>query len=128
MARILLAEDDLAVRDFIYRVLTMDGHDVIVAHEGQEALRYLTTMNEHFDLMLSDIRMPVIDGVTLAKLVFRQRPKLPILLMTGYSTSEESDFAPSVNGVLQKPFTLESIQAAVRSALGAQAMNERVCG
>lgn len=118
MARILIAEDDFAVRDFTYRALTMDHHDVVVAHEGQEALRCLTVPNDTYDLMISDIRMPVIDGVTLAKLIFKQQPHLPILLMTGYSTAEDSDYAPSVVGVLQKPFTLEMIRQAVHSALG----------
>ena len=118
MARILIAEDDFAVRDFTYRALTMDYHDVVVAHEGQEALRCLTVPNDTYDLMISDIRMPVIDGVTLAKLIFKQQPHLPILLMTGYSTAEDSDYAPSVVGVLQKPFTLEMIRQAVHSALG----------
>lgn len=118
MARILIAEDDFAVRDFTYRALSMDHHDVVVAHEGQEALRCLTVPDEKFDLMISDIRMPLIDGVTLAKLAFNHQPHLPILLMTGYSTADEADYAPSVVGVLQKPFTLEMIRDAVRSGLG----------
>ena len=118
MARILLAEDDIAVRDFTFRVLTMDGHDVVHAHEGQEALRCITVSGNGFDLMVSDIRMPVIDGVTLANLVFRQQPNLPILLMTGYSVDKGETYAPSVVGVLQKTFTLEAMQGAVRRAVG----------
>lgn len=118
MARILLAEDDFAVRDFTYRALSMDGHDVIVAHEGQEALRCLTVPGEMMDLLLSDIRMPVIDGVTLSKIAFQNFPKLPILLMTGYAADEANSFVPSVVGVLQKPFTLDGVQSAVRAALG----------
>ncbi len=118
MARILIAEDDFAVRDFTYRALSMENHDVVAAHEGQEALRCLTVPDDSYDLVISDIRMPVIDGVTLAKLIFKQQPDLPILLMTGYSTAEEADYAPSVVGVLQKPFTLEMMRHAVQSALG----------
>ena len=118
MARILLAEDDFAVRDFTYRGLSMDNHDVVVAHEGQEALRCLTVPDDSYDLMISDIRMPLIDGVTLAKLAFNHQPELPILLMTGYSTAEREDYAPSVVGVLQKPFTLDMIREAVRAGLG----------
>ncbi len=126
MAHILLAEDDLPVRDFIYRVLMMDGHEVVMAHEGQEALRYITSYGDQFDLFLSDIRMPVIDGVTLSQLVFRHLPKLPILLMTGYSSQEYQEHAPSVIGVLQKPFTVDGMQEAVRSALGRMPMKSHL--
>ena len=118
MARILLAEDDVAVRDFVSRVLSMDGHEIEVAHEGQEALRLITCLGDPYDLLLSDIRMPVIDGVTLSKLVYRQQPKMPILLMTGYASGALDDQASSVVGVLQKPFTVEGVQEAVRSGLG----------
>lgn len=118
MAHILLAEDDFAVRDFVYRILEMDGHDVVVAHEGQEALCNITSAGNQFDLFLCDIQMPVIDGVTLSQLVFRHVPKLPILLMTGYSTQDCQEHVPSVIGVLQKPFTVNGMQEAVRSGLG----------
>lgn len=126
MAHILLAEDDSAVRDFAYRALQMDGHAVMAAHEGQEALRCLTVPGDEYDLLLSDIRMPVIDGVTLARLAYRQQPKLPILLMTGYSAEDVDDYPPSVVGVLQKPFTLEVIRDTVSRALGLGAVKERV--
>ncbi len=118
MAQILLAEDDFAVRDFVYRVLNMDGHEVFVAHDGQEALHYMTSSGYEFELMLSDICMPVVDGVTLAKLVFRHSPRLPILLMTGYSDHNSEELVPSVVGVLEKPFTVNGVQDAVRAALG----------
>ena len=122
MAHILLAEDDLPVRDFVYRILQMDGHEVVVAHEGQEALRNITSAGDQFDLFLCDIQMPVIDGVTLSQLVFRHVPKLPILLMTGYSTEDFDEHVPSVIGVLQKPFTVNGMQEAVRSGLGTMPM------
>ena len=118
MARILLAEDDSAVRDFSYRVLERAGHDVVAVHEGQEALRCVTMMGAPFELLLSDIRMPVIDGMTLAKLVHRQVPKLPILLMTGYAENEGDALPPSVVGILRKPFTIGGLEGAVASAIG----------
>ena len=63
MARILLAEDDVAVCDFVRRALEMDGHDVVPVHDGGEALERLMSPLEEFDMLLSDIRMPVVDGV-----------------------------------------------------------------
>lgn len=118
MARILLAEDDAAVRDFAFRVLSRAGHDVVAAHEGQEALRCVTVPDAPFDLLVSDIRMPVIDGMTLSKLVHRHVPKMPILLMTGYSDADQGTLPPSVIGILQKPFTIEMLEDAVNKGLG----------
>ncbi len=118
MADLLIAEDDFAVRDFIRRALEMDGHNVTVTHEGSEALQRINADGKDYDLFVSDIRMPVIDGLSLSKLVFRAFPELPILFITGYSgLYEESDVVPSVIGILQKPFTVHQIQDAVQSAL-----------
>lgn len=120
MARILLAEDDIAVRDFVRRALEMDGHDVVSVHDGGEALERVTSPVEDFDLLLSDIRMPVVDGVALALQVGRDRPELPILLMTGYAEHRDRAYGLDslIKGIVQKPFTLEHICAQVRDALG----------
>lgn len=119
MARILLAEDDMAVRDFVRRALEMDGHEVVPVSDGGEALERVTSPLEAFDLLLSDIRMPLVDGVALALQVGRDRPALPILLMTGYA--EQRDRAHGLEAlikeVIEKPFTLEHIRARVRAAL-----------
>ncbi|GJM03758.1 MAG: response regulator [Rhodomicrobium sp.] len=128
MAHILLAEDDLAVRDFTYRALQLDGHAVMTAHEGQEALRCLTVPGDCFQLLISDIRMPIIDGVTLARLSYRQQPDLPVLLMTGYSDVKPEEFPPCVIGFLQKPFSLDDIRDAVGSALRHAPMRSRIAG
>lgn len=121
MARILLAEDDTAVRDFVRRALEMDGHDVVPAHDGGEALERALSPIEEFDLLLSDIRMPVIDGVALALQVGRDRPELPILLMTGYAEHRERAYGLEtlIKGIIQKPFTLEHIRSQVRDVLDA---------
>lgn len=118
MAKLLVAEDDFAVRDFVRRGLEMAGHEVVAVHEGQEALRRFEARGDVYDLLISDIRMAVIDGVTLARLVYKEQPQLPILFMTGYSSNlDENEFIPSVVGVINKPFTLSQIQDAVDSAL-----------
>ena len=89
MARILVAEDDGPVRDFVRRALEMDGHTVTAAHDGGEALERLTSPVQTFDLLLADIRMPVVDGIALALQLARDKPDLPILLMTGYAQQRE---------------------------------------
>lgn len=119
MARILLAEDDSAVRDFVRRALEMDGHDVVPVSDGGEALEKALSPIEEFDLLLSDIRMPIVDGLALALQVGRDRPELPILLMTGYAEHLEQAYGMDalIKGIIQKPFTLERIRSEVRDAL-----------
>lgn len=119
MARILLAEDDSAVRDFVRRALEMDGHDVVPVLDGGEALERILSPVGEFDLLLSDIRMPVVDGVALALQVARDLPDMPILLMTGYAEHRDRAFGLEtlIKGIIQKPFTLEYIREQVRIAL-----------
>ena len=63
MARILLAEDDAATRDMVQRALAMDGHEVVVTQDGAEALEKLQAAPGRFDLLISDVQMPGVDGV-----------------------------------------------------------------
>ncbi len=123
MARILLAEDDIAVCDFVRRALEMDGHDVVPVHDGGEALEKLMSPLEEFDLLLSDIRMPVIDGVALALQVGRDKPELPILLMTGYAEHRDRAYGLEslIRGIVQKPFTLAQIREEVDAVLNTSA-------
>lgn len=81
MSRILIAEDDTAVREFVLRALANAGHDVVAAEDGLRALEALET--DQFDLLLSDIVMPELDGIALALKLSKDWPDLPILLMTG---------------------------------------------
>ncbi|MEM8744310.1 MAG: response regulator [Pseudomonadota bacterium] len=119
MARILLAEDDVAVCDFVRRALEMDGHDVVPVHDGGEALERLMSPLEEFDLLLSDIRMPVVDGIALALQVGRDKPELPILLMTGYAEHRDRAYGLDslIRGIVQKPFTLAQIRDEVKAVL-----------
>ena len=122
MARILLVDDEEGVRGFLMRGLVMDGHSVTVATNGGEALDKLTA-NGGFDLVLTDIRMPVMDGIALALAAKRDFPKVVVLLMTGYADQRERarGLDAIVDGVLTKPFSLAELKAAVGKALGAAA-------
>ena len=121
MARILLAEDEEALRAFVARALAQDGHAVVSTADGAEALDVLTADRDGFDLLLTDIRMPVMDGIALALAAARDRPELIILLMTGYAEQREraDDLMEKIIDVVSKPFALPDIRRAVARALAA---------
>jgi CheY-like chemotaxis protein len=121
MARILVSDDDDSVRALVCRALTLDGHDVIAACDGAEALAALTG-DAAFDLLLSDIRMPVMDGIALALAAARERPGLVILLMTGFADQREraAGLDALIHDVLTKPFGLANLRAAVGAALASR--------
>ncbi len=123
MARILIAEDEEALRTLIARALTQDGHQTVTANDGAEALDALTRDGGAFDLLLTDIRMPVMDGIALALAASRDHPGLTILLMTGYADQRERAHGLDalIHDVVTKPFTLATIRAAVSNALKAHA-------
>jgi two-component system, cell cycle response regulator CpdR len=122
MARILLAEDEEALRAFIARALVQDGHEVVATADGGEALDVLTRDNGAFELLLTDIRMPIMDGIALALAAARDHPDLIILLMTGYADQREraSGLDALIHDVIAKPFSLAEIKAAVAEALASR--------
>jgi two-component system cell cycle response regulator CpdR len=121
MAKILIAEDEDSLRRFVARALEMDGHQTVQAGDGAAALEQL--QSDSFDLLLSDIRMPVMDGIALATESAQIAPNMPILLMTGYAEQREraEPLMRIVVDVVAKPFSLPQIRQAVAEALIAQA-------
>jgi CheY-like chemotaxis protein len=119
MARILIAEDEEPLRTLIKRALVEEGHFVVATTDGAEALDKLQSEGGGFDLLLTDIKMPMMDGIALALAVARDFPKLPILLMTGYADQRErvSGLEALICDVISKPFALAEIKFAVASAL-----------
>ena len=119
MARILVVEDDDSVRLFTQRALSADGHAVDVATDGDEGLERVSNAASPYDLILSDIRMPVMDGIEMAGRVADISPSTPILLMTGYAEQREraAELSGIVRGVVDKPFTLPEIRSRVCSLL-----------
>ena len=101
------------------RALTMDGHEVRTAADGSEALDMLTREEGGFDLLLTDVRMPIMDGIALALTVARDFPNMTILLMTGYADQRERAYGLDalIHDVITKPFTLAVLRAAVNEAL-----------
>lgn len=118
MARILLVDDEEPVRGFLKRGLELDGHGVTTAVDGADALDRLSEAGS-FDLMLTDVRMPIMDGIALALAARRDHPDLIIVVMTGYADQREraGNLEAIVADVLTKPFSLAELRAAVRRAL-----------
>ncbi len=121
MPRILIVDDEESMRLLVGRAIAMAGHDVVTAEDGADALDILHQDLAAFDLLLTDIKMPVMDGIALALSAARDFPNLKILLMTGYADQREraSGLNAIVHDVVTKPFSVATIQEAVAGALAA---------
>lgn len=119
MARILVAEDDDSVRAFVKRALELDGNAVVAVEDGATALEVIGQDEGGFDLLVSDIKMPIMDGIALALNVARDHPDLPILLMTGFADQRERAHGLDqiVRDVVLKPFTLAEFRRVVAATL-----------
>jgi two-component system, cell cycle response regulator CpdR len=118
VARILIAEDEEAARLLLTRALELDGHSIHAVADGAAALEYLQGGSEA-DLLLTDISMPLMDGIALALSVSRDWPKLPVVLMTGLADQREraSGLDSLIKGVIVKPFQIEDVRAKIREIL-----------
>jgi two-component system, cell cycle response regulator CpdR len=119
MARILIAEDEEALRALCTRALAGEGHQVVTARDGGEALDLLGREQGRFDLLLADVRMPIMDGIALSLAAVRDFPDLTILLMTGYADQREraQGLDALVHDVIAKPFSIALLRDAVAEAL-----------
>jgi len=122
MSKVLIADDEDSMRQLVARAIAMDGHETVTAQDGAEALEILTREDGAFDLLLTDIQMPVMDGIALALSAARDFPDLTILLMTGYADQREraSNLNALVHDVVTKPFSVADIRTAVADALAAK--------
>jgi CheY-like chemotaxis protein len=120
-ARVLVVDDDPVVARSIDRVLTGKGYAVITAHDGPEALDKLA--QGKYDAVFTDIRMPGMDGLEVAKRIKETQPWLPVVIVTGYGSpaSEARAQALGVAGFLHKPLSPEMIETCAREALLPQA-------
>jgi two-component system, cell cycle response regulator CpdR len=120
--RVLIVDDEDSMRLLVARALAMDGHKTITAADGAEALEILDSERGAFDLLLTDIQMPVMDGIALALAAARDFPELTILLMTGFADQREraSGLGAIAHDVITKPFSVADIRTAVVDALEAR--------
>ncbi|MEW5704213.1 MAG: response regulator [Pseudomonadota bacterium] len=125
MARVLIAEDEESVRQFVARALTHGGHEVTAVENGLLALDRL--MAEPFDLLLTDILMPGMDGIALALKVAKENPEVKVVLMTGYAAERQRahNLDALIHQVVSKPFTLQEICRIVEETLAAPSRPDR---
>jgi PAS domain S-box-containing protein len=123
---VLLAEDDKRVRELVHQALSAQGFHVLAAEDGQAALDLAQKLS--IDLLITDVRMPRLDGVSLAQAVAKQKPGVPTLLMSGFLASVQQGSEDLDAGwlFLQKPFSLEAFSAKV-AELGRIAAAEIPC-
>ncbi len=116
-ASVLVAEDNPAVREFITRALSSAGHKVTAAVDGQQALDILA--REKFDVLVSDIVMPNVDGIALAMKATRLFPDLRVVMISGYAQERmrAHNLDALVHKIIAKPFSLEEICEAVKNVL-----------
>jgi len=122
MPRVLIVDDEDSIRSLVARAIVMDGHETVTAADGAEALEILGNEQGVFDLLLTDIQMPVMDGIALALTAARDFPELTILLMTGFADQREraSGLNAIAHDVITKPFSAAGIRTAVADALAAR--------
>jgi two-component system cell cycle response regulator CpdR len=119
MAKILVVEDDDSVRALAARALERLGHTIDLANDGSAGLSRIIERDADYDLVLSDIRMPEMDGIEMARSAAARYPRLKIMFFTGYADQRER--AEQLNGtvvdVMQKPFALAELRDRVERAL-----------
>lgn len=116
---ILMVEDDEAISELAQRILSVKGYHVISAHDGPSALRICSERVAEFDLLITDVVMPVMSGRALARQILSMYPNIKVLFVSGYSEDailHQDPLAPGT-AFLQKPFSADSLQRKVREVL-----------
>lgn len=117
--RIMIVEDEEAVRKFSVRALSAKGYEVLEAEDGADALRVFDTLEgpNPVQLVISDVMMPEMDGPTMAKIVQEKYPDIKILFVSGFSEDRISDYAGDNIHFLPKPFSLKQLAEKVKEIL-----------
>ena len=123
---ILLVDDEDGVRVTIRRQLVAQGHTVLEASHGTEALAVVRMRRGNLDLVLSDVVMPEMNGTELAATLVRDYPGLPVILMSAYAPAGLTQVGPGHKvPVLQKPFTSDQLEELIRVSLEVQGRRRR---
>jgi excisionase family DNA binding protein len=116
--RILVVDDEASIRDLLAKTLALAEYDVDTAPDGRSALERLRLYP--YDLLIADLKMPGIDGLTVIREAKRLKVDLPVIIITGYSTETAAIEAVNlgVSGYLTKPFRVPQVLAAAAKAIG----------
>ncbi|MGE4055172.1 MAG: response regulator [Vicinamibacterales bacterium] len=116
--RILVVDDEASIRDLLSKTLAMSDYDVDVAADGRTAVDRMRLNN--YDLLVTDVRMPGMDGLTVIREARRYKANLPVIVITGFSTEATAIDALNlgVAGYLTKPFQRRQVLSKVARALG----------
>jgi excisionase family DNA binding protein len=117
-ARVLVVDDEETIRNLLSKTLALADYQVDVAADGRIALDRMRII--HYDLLITDLRMPGVDGLSVIREARRLKADLPVLIVTGYSTEASAIEAINlgVQGYLPKPFRVPRVLAAAAKALG----------
>jgi excisionase family DNA binding protein len=116
--RVLVVDDEASIRDLLSKTLALAEYDVDLAPDGRSALDRLRVIP--YDLLITDLKMPGVDGLAVIREARRLKTDLPVLIITGYSTEASAIEAVNlgVSGYLTKPFRVPRVLAAAAKALG----------
>jgi excisionase family DNA binding protein len=117
-ARVLVVDDEASIRDLLSKTLALAEYDVDLAPDGRTALERLRIIP--YDLLITDLKMPGVDGLTVIREARRLKTDIPVIIITGFSTEASAIEAVNlgVSGYLTKPFRVPRVLAAAAKALG----------
>lgn len=129
--KVLVVDDELSMREFLEILLENQGYDVTIANGGTDAVAKLNASDTTYDLVLTDLKMPQVDGIQLLEFVKKKHPATDVILMTAFSTTENAIKAMKLGAFdyLTKPFKVDEVSVVVQRCIEKRALsreNERL--